>query len=254
MYLLHKKDKGQKNRFTFKDFFHFDSVELEHPNLDVISFEEFLKREAMTGNLRDPKSGKPSFPPGNKTRWDGELINYEAGKKGVFPWLRIVTTRLHWNWDKCLAGFPSEPGPVAATRLQEAFDEASAKVKDISAQKRMESYNNNPTPVDAPAEARIREQLATRSEICLYDDELQQAKFVHLMGDNDSGARMLTHFYAFLLFEDWRHDLWIKRFVRDHLRYVDQIQCVAAKFVEFLRFKAKSFGDPKGQFYTMHIR
>jgi hypothetical protein len=25
---------------------------------------------------------------------------------------------------------------------------------------------------------------------------------------------MLVHFYAFLFFEDWREDLWMKRYVR----------------------------------------
>jgi hypothetical protein len=37
-----------------------------------------------------------------------------------------------------------------------------------------------------------------------------------------------VHFYAFLFFEDWHTDLWVKRFVRDHLRYLDEIQCAAA--------------------------
>jgi hypothetical protein len=40
------------------------------------------------------------------------------------------------------------------------------------------------------------------------------------MGDNASGARLLVHFYAYLFFEDWRADVWTKRYVRvscDHL-------------------------------------
>ena len=130
MYLLHKNDKGQKNRFTFKDFFHFDSVELEHPHLDVISFEEFLKREAMTGHLIDPQTGKPSFPPNNQTNWDGQGINYEAGKKGVFPWLRKVTKRVDWDWDSCLASFPSKAGPEGVRELEEAWKEAEAKIQN----------------------------------------------------------------------------------------------------------------------------
>ena len=65
---------------------------------------------------------------------------------------------------------------------------------------------------------------------------------------------MLSHFYAFLVFEDWRMDQWIKRFVRDHLRYIDELQCAAARYVEFLRFKSRTFGNVDGDFYTMHIR
>jgi len=105
MYLLGKKDQGQKHTFTFKDFFHFDSVELEHPHLEVISFEDFLKREAMTGHLKTTATGQVSFPPENRTNWDGRLQNFEAGKKGVFPWLRTVTKLIDWDWDKCIAGF-----------------------------------------------------------------------------------------------------------------------------------------------------
>jgi len=48
--------------------------------------------------------------------------------------------------------------------------------------------------------------------------------------------------------------LWIKRFVRDHLRYIDELQCYAARFVSFLRSRSRSFGNANGEFYTMHIR
>jgi hypothetical protein len=74
------------------------------------------------------------------------------------------------------------------------------------------------------------------------------------MGDNASGARLLTHFYAFLFFEDWHQDLWTKRFVRDHLRYIDRIQCAAARVVNAVREKAREHGDPDGVFDSFHIR
>jgi GDP-fucose protein O-fucosyltransferase len=254
MYLLHKGDKGQKNRFTFKDFYHFDSVEAEHPHLTVISFEEFLKREAISGNMRDTKTGKVSFPPDNITNWDGKYHNFEAGKKGIFPWLRSVTKTLDWDMDDCLASFPKEPGPAGVASLESAFKEVEQKIAGLSKQARINSYNNNPVPVDASPQARIREMLATRKKLCIYGEDFQQAKVVHAMGDNASGARMLAHFYAFLFFEDWKHALWTKRFVRDHLRYVDEIQCAAARFVDFLHNKARQFGDPDGNFYTLHIR
>ena len=65
---------------------------------------------------------------------------------------------------------------------------------------------------------------------------------------------MLIHFYAFLFFEDWKHDLWTKRFVRDHIRYADEIQCAAARVVKALRQKAIEHGNKEGFFDTMHIR
>ena len=118
----------------------------------------------------------------------------------------------------------------------------------------VQKYINHPTPVNAPPEDRLREMLAHRKEICVYDDFYQNAKVMHFMGDNASGARLLVHFYAFLFFEDWKQDLWTKRYVRDHLRYIDEIQCAAAKIVHAVREKAKENGDPYGQFDSMHVR
>lgn len=235
MYLLGSKHGGQKHKFTFKDFFHFDSVEMEHPALNVITFEEFLKREAMSGNLKDPITGQPSFPPQNITNWDGRLHNYEAGKKGVFPWLRKVTRSLDWDWGKCIAGFPKTPGAEGTASLKAVFGK-SQDITAIDVNARIQSFNGNPTPVDAPPEARMKELLSSRRNICIYDETLQLQKFVHLMGDNDSKARMLTHFYAFLFFEDWQHDLWTKRFVRDHLRYIDGESGVCTVSVHFSKF------------------
>ena len=58
-----------------------------------------------------------------------------------------------------------------------------------------------------------------------------------------------------LFLQDWRHDLWSKRFVRDHLRYSDEIQCAAARVVAALRERAKKkFPNGNGEFDSMHIR
>jgi hypothetical protein len=65
-----------------------------------------------------------------------------------------------------------------------------------------------------------------------------------------------VHFYAFLFFQDWQHDLWMKRFMRDHMRYIDEIQCASARVVTALRKRART-KDPsnvQGLFDTMHIR
>ena len=56
MYLLGKKDKHSKNTLSFEDFYHFDSVAVEHAGVEVISTEEFLEREIMSGNIRHPQT------------------------------------------------------------------------------------------------------------------------------------------------------------------------------------------------------
>ena len=152
-----------------------------------------------------------------------------------------------WFFDDCIAAFPSVPGPEAVERMQ-ALD------KSIDGGNHIKEYFDNPTDVDAPPEARMREMLGTRKKLCIYDDSLQNAKVVHFMGDNDSGARLLVHFYAFLFFEDYHQDLWTKRFVRDHLRYIDEIQCAAARVVNAVRRKAIENGSPDGIYDSFHIR
>jgi hypothetical protein len=65
---------------------------------------------------------------------------------------------------------------------------------------------------------------------------------------------LLVHFYAFLFFEDWKEDVWMKRFMRDHVRYSDEIQCAAARVVQSMREYAKSKGSADGVFDTFHVR
>jgi hypothetical protein len=239
-------DDKKNNRFTFKDFFHFDSIADEHPSVEVISMEEFMQREAMTGNLRDKHTGKVTFPPNNETIWDGH------GHQGRqhWLWLRNATVAPIWFFDHCVAAFPSEPGPEGVERVKAL----RKTIRSPTTPDAIQEYFDNPTEVDAPPQARLREQLGKRREMCLYDDKLQNEKVVHFMGDNASGARLLVHFYAFLFFENYNQDLWIKRFVRDHLRYIDKIQCAAARIVHAVRQKSIENGDPGGNYDSFHIR
>ena len=57
--------------------------------------------------------------------------------------------------------------------------------------------------------------------------------------------------------EDWRLDLYIKRFIRDHVRYTDWIQCAAGRVVEAISTVARvndPARNPHGEFYSFHIR
>jgi hypothetical protein len=121
------------------------------------------------------------------------------------------------------------------------------------------TYIGKPNPVDAPAIERLKENWAEKSKggktLCVYDEEEQNAPILHFSYDKQNlGARMLVHFYAFLFFQDWRQDLWVKRFVRDHLRYIDKIQCAAARIVNALRERARARGDVAGNYDSFHVR
>ena len=246
IYLLGSDHRKENNRFTFKKFFPFDAISEEHKAVEVISMEEFLEREAMAGKMKD-KEGTIVFPPNNQTVFEG---NRRGGEK-LWKWLRKVTVASMCDFSKGPYVFPKTPGPEGAKEAKELY-----KNMDLDKQNHRLSneYIDNPTPVDAPATDRLKEMLSFRKNICLYDDQMQNAKVVHFMGDNDSGARLLVHFYAFLFFEDWTQDLWTKRYVRDHLRYIDEIQCAAAKIVAAVREQAIANGDPEGLYESMHVR
>ena len=63
---------------------------------------------------------------------------------------------------------------------------------------------------------------------------------------------IFTHSY---FFENYHHDLWYERFVRDHLRYVDEIQCAAARVIEELTRRAlQNSGGDDDTFDTIHVR
>ena len=201
----------------------------------------------MTGHIVDATTGKPLFPPGNRTNWNGVPGN-EAKK--LDAWSRTIGFSSPWNYDKCMAGFPAKPNdPEGEARLRAI----AQNVTSIHENERYQMYANKPVAVDAPPIDRLMETMSYRKGLCIYDHKLQKTKVFHLMGDNASKARMLVHFYAFLFFENWKQDVWTKRFVRDHLRYIDEIQCAAARVVHAMREISMKNGNG-GVFDTFHIR
>jgi GDP-fucose protein O-fucosyltransferase len=268
-YLLWHGGEKHKNVIGFADFFHFDSIVAEHgAGLTVISFQEFLEREAMTGHLIDPATGRPSFPPDNRTDWSGSFHNFETTSGGVskslWEWMRNVTYPLKWSYDECVVGIPKQRGPVdhmTDVYLQDVFAKEKNVYEEIAKRDgtqvwkaRWKSIFGHPTPVDAPPADRLGELLANRKKLCLYDEDLQNARVVHALGESRTGYRLLIHFYAYLFFEDWRQDVWLKRFVRDHFRYIDEIQCAAARIVQAVRAKAREHGTADGKYDAFHIR
>lgn len=245
MYLL-RKDRGKQNTdFSFADFFHLETLSKEHVGIDIISTEEFLMREALTGNLRNKTTGEVAFPPGNRTNWDGQDL------KPFKEYMRSVIHTPLWSPGSCLVAFPASGEAQDVEHLHQML-------YTIQSEGRMkyESFVNNPTPVDAPPMDRMREALAGRGELCIYDEEMQKAPVIHFMCYHKMRVRLLTHFYSFLFFEDWKQQLWVHRFVRDHLRYLDELQCAAARVVTELRSIAKRDVDnnSNGSFDAFHIR
>lgn len=246
IYLLHARDKHSKNTFSLADFFHFESVALEHSGVEIITMKEFLEAEIVTGNIRHPKTGNRLTPPQNRTDWDG--MNPEGKGKELQQFLQNLTINPLWDTTKCFAVFPAEVGPGKSDALAKSLEEILSTIPHPD--RTGPAVVDNPTPVDSSAKDRMVEMLIDRKQICVYDDAMQNQPVVHF----GSEARLLDHFYSVAFFEDYKQDLWTKRFVRDHLRYTDEIQCAAARVVHAMREKAIENGNSRGEFDTFHIR
>jgi hypothetical protein len=245
MYLL---GKGQAT-FNFADFFPLQELAEEHAGFDIITMEQFL--EETMGKTKDMKSQKIVFPPDNKkTKWDGDT----GFKSKLAPWLRSIAVDPNWDPNHCIATFPKDGDQQNIDMLQQSMSEILKEEGDFAGKMAFEHYINKPTPVDASTKDRLRELLAQRKKLCIYDKPLQEASIIHFHGKSkaETGGRLLVHFYAFLFFQDWHTDLWMKRFVRDHVRYIDEIQCAAARIVHAIRSSKNS--DELHQFDTFHIR
>ena len=104
-----------------------------HLGLDIITMEQFLKREALTGKLRDRK-GKVVFPPQNRTDWSGK-------SQAIFKWLRKVSYVALWNPDDCMAAFPATTSSKDVQDLHAMSDAVAADPPSWS------RYVGKPTPV-----------------------------------------------------------------------------------------------------------
>lgn len=234
----------QQYAFSFLDFFPLDRISKEHLGIDIITMREFLEREGITGNLRD-NEGRTVFPPGNLTNLD------EVDPYSLSLWLRKSMHSTIWDPDLCMAAFPASSDPNDV----QALLDIKAKIEQDGGFPSYEAFVGAPSAINASTTERMKENWAGRKNLCIYNEELQNAHVVHFPHDMDTpGARLLVHFYAFLFFQDWRHDLWMKRFIRDHLRYKDEIQCAAARIVHSIRERSKAKGKLNGEFDTFHVR
>jgi len=212
----------------------FDDVydlNLLQTGISVISTQEFLDRQVLTYH-----NNTVATPPKNRTDWDGSLL------LDLRTWLRQVTHPLTWRHEDCILGIPSNPNDVS--HLVQAY-------QNIQHQQHSGGY----VPVNASIEDRMREILLGR-RLCFDNETIQHSKYLYYQITQQEpfsmqfNQRLLVWFYQFLFFEDYTMELSAKRFVRDTLRYKDELQCAAARIVQKLRVASKNGGI----FYTFHCR
>eukprot|EP00804_Cyclotella_cryptica_P016037 CCRYP_004193-RB/>CCRYP_004193-RB protein AED:0.04 eAED:0.04 QI:1389/1/1/1/1/1/4/213/543 len=236
------RDGTGRKVVSFSDFYDVSAIDAEQSGLNIISMEQFLKREAMNGNL------KGQYPPDNRINWDNQNLHT------LWTYISNVTEVFGWHPNECILAIPGHDSDEQ--NLLVMMDDI-LNGKDGRPFPHPSEYQGKPTRVDAPTVERLREVLAGRKKMCLYDKYTHSAHdVVHFRADETDGTRLITQFYAFLWFEDWKQDLWAKRFVRDHLRYRDEIMCLAARIVTSIRAHVRQ-RDPSnfnGDYDAIHVR
>lgn len=258
VYLLDENSgtKTQQPQFRVEDFFPMHDIAARHEGLDIITMEEFLIRQGLTGHLKDSETGRVSFPPhNNRTHWDGDT---NAVTEVLEPWLESVAYMPDWNPETCMAAFPMTRDPDDATSLFMRYQgvEIRGGFPDYA------RFVGNPTKVYADPFDRLAEDMNGRTNLCIYDNSMVHEPLIHFHGKIKWEGRLLVQFYSFLFFENWRQDLWTKRFVRDNLRYKDELQCAAARVVAAIRDRARERNptntdnsiNAAGDFDAFHVR
>ena len=197
----------------------------------------------MRGLLKDTTSVKIIFPPNNRTNWyqtddttRNQMRKYICSTSYMDPSLKPMNS---------FSFFPANDTDLSPEKI----NQTQQIINDLN----FTQYINNPTPVDANVVDQLKEHMSRRRQVLFYDNEMQKHKFVHFKHDQRNGDRFLIPFYVFHFFEDWKQDLWTKRFVRDHLRYNDELMCAAARVVGALREKAREYEpleNSEGRFNT----
>ena len=284
MYLLGKKHdhiedtksvrhKGQKPVFEFGDFFHLSKMSIEYRGLEVISMEQFLSIEADLVNPHSPA------PKANEKGVIASLLSANYDTYGMYDFSQVEDHTLLWTWiransivplwnpAKSYVVFPAKAEDASVEKLSYLYADNGAEEKFKATQdagvldgndfkKVQNKFISNPTTVHDSAKARFKEFQINREPLNTYSEDFQGPRILHFKNEPKTGHRLLTHFYSLIFFEDDEVDLWVKRFVRDHVRYLDNIFCKAGEVIAEVRKKATEY-DPtniEGIFNTMHIR
>jgi hypothetical protein len=153
----------QESAFSFEDVYHLNSIAREHDGVKIISMEEFLTKEAVTGNLKD-KNGRVMHPPHGRTQWDH--AGYDTIQYELKPYLRTVGHNPGWDSTVCEVAFPKS---TSSEDMEDLKDLVRVILSDGGFLSH-EAFIGRPVPVDAPAKDRLREGAAGRVKLCFYDE------------------------------------------------------------------------------------
>jgi hypothetical protein len=237
IYLLSTGTSSQKT-LSFSDFFPFDALA---QRMKIISMEEFLEREGITGQLHSTNSsaGAPLYPPHNKTSFN---FNNRTEKLMLWDYLRNVGVCPPWRGLEDTVVLPLRP---------------HARMSYYDALPRSSYYDHfNESLTTATNSIVYNDSLLTSSEIEIYkerilshskgrgvhyyNDYYSTRKVLHFISKPELGYRILEHFYTFIHFEDRKLYKHILRFVRDYIHYKRNIFCYASYMIKLLEEESKA--------------
>ena len=252
-------EAGMANYNSFDDYYDLDTLTKRYVGVDIVPMEVLLTTEAAAGRFQAEGGGKfldgrsialgirSLQPPSGKVDWNGD-----ADISMLFEYLEKVALTPAWDFDTCIAAFPKsvKDGIGSANMELSKLMNGIVRRSDGRPMPNPQSFQGKPTAVDAPPVERLREVMGKRELLCFYDEPMQEANVIHfrLAGAKGNVAaksedRGPGHWYSSIFFEDHKHDLFVKRLMRDGLRYNDEIQCAAAKVIKGIRQIAVS--NPK---------
>eukprot|EP01038_Epipyxis_sp_PR26KG_P011327 gene11327-15191_t len=211
IYLLTKtdqKDASPVDRDGYDEFYDINLLK-SHKGFQSMRMEEFLKKEAITGQLNG------HFLPENATHiWGRMLWGYLVGVADASPtWFNKYVAFSKYSDDHNLSRVINEDHNVIG---------------------RMKRF-------------------ADGREVAYYEESLQKKKHLHFRGIKL--WRLLHHPYALVFFADPWMQSYYKRFVRDYIRYKDEIQCAADELLRAVRRDARLLAPhDNGDFYAIHVR
>jgi hypothetical protein len=193
-YLLHGNKKWKDNFATYSDYLDFDRL-TEFDGLEVITMKEFLQTVAAPGLLAKPL-------PDNNT----DLV-----KKPLWDYLESACYVRQWSPGKIFIGFN-----ITSTINSQGTEVPVFGSFDKVSKERW----------------RIMKMDKVDRQMVPYDESFHKQRAIYFPGHDKN--RMLTHFYTFMFFAEPEMEKLMKRFVRDRMRYSDEVYCAAGRVVELL--------------------
>ncbi|OEU11907.1 hypothetical protein FRACYDRAFT_245030 [Fragilariopsis cylindrus CCMP1102] len=173
-----------------------------------------------------------------------------------------------WGASMCLIVIPDNNTGINSSSSDNTNDNTSrykAWMEEIKKEQQQQQqlhnqdlhdkYVGHPISVNATPTERIKEIYGPQRQIgfCIYNHAMSKQKYYHMRDDPIIEQRILANWYDYIFYENYHQDLWMKRFMRDSLRYNNEIQCCAARIIKSIRTISRE-NNENGIYHSMHIR